>query len=56
MLAVVGETDQEARGDVERMAGVLANSRVTIIPETNHVTALTHPMLLEAITRFLSSH
>lgn len=56
VLAVVGETDQEARGDVERMAGVLANSRVTIIPETNHVTALTHPMLLEAITRFLSSH
>jgi len=56
VLAVVGETDQEARGDVERMGGVLANSRVAIIPEANHVTALTHPMLLEAITGFLSSH
>lgn len=55
VLAVVRETDQEARGDVERMVGVLANLEVAIVPEADHLTALAHPMLLQAITRFLGS-
>jgi pimeloyl-ACP methyl ester carboxylesterase len=55
-IAVVGSDDLMARDAVERMAGVMANLEVTLIPDANHLTALTHPLLLQTMLGFLRSH
>lgn len=56
MLAVVGEADDWARADVERMAGVLTRLEVTIVPGANHLSATADPLFLRSIMRFLDSH
>lgn len=55
MLAVVGEADEFARADVERMAGVLTRLEVTIVPGANHLSVPAHPLFRHAVMRFLDS-
>jgi pimeloyl-ACP methyl ester carboxylesterase len=54
-LAVVGELDW-ARPDAEQMVAVASNSTIEIIPGATHVGAVTHPLFLEAVVRFLAAH
>jgi pimeloyl-ACP methyl ester carboxylesterase len=56
VLAVVGETDRDARAGVERLAGVMPTVEVSIVPGADHVSAIGHPLLLQAIAQFLDSH
>lgn len=55
VLAVVGELDW-ARPDAEQMVAVASNSTIEIIPGATHVGAVTHPLFLEAVVRFLAAH
>jgi len=55
VLAIVGELDW-ARPDAEQMVRVLADSQIEIIPGATHVSAVTHPLFLEAMVRFLAAH
>ena len=52
-IALVGADDVMVREDVDRMAGVMANLEVTRIPDANHISALSHPLLLQTIVDFL---
>jgi len=52
---IVGELDW-ARPDAEHMVGVLSHSQIEIIPGATHVSAMTHPLFLEATVRFLAAH
>jgi pimeloyl-ACP methyl ester carboxylesterase len=54
VLAIAGESDP-ARGDVERMAAVMANLEVAIVPGATHLTTVGHPLFLQALMRFLRS-
>jgi pimeloyl-ACP methyl ester carboxylesterase len=54
VLALVGESDS-ARPDVERMAGIMANLDVVIVPEATHFTAVGHPLFLQQVLQFLGS-
>lgn len=56
MLAVVGEGDEWARAEVERMAGLLTRLQVTIVPGANHLSTTAHPLFVRSIMRFLDSH
>lgn len=56
VLAVVGESDDGARADVERSARLLPAVEVMIVPGANHLSAPSHPLFLHAIRRFLDSH
>lgn len=55
VLAIVGELDW-AKPDAEQMVGVLAGSQIEFIPGATHVSAVTHPLFLEALVRFLAAH
>jgi pimeloyl-ACP methyl ester carboxylesterase len=56
VLAVVGAEDQPARGDVERLAGLLGSAEVSIVPDANHVTLVGDPRLAQAMLRFFRAH
>ena len=52
-IAIVGADDVMVREDVDRMAAVMARLEMTRITDANHITALSHPLLLETILEFL---
>lgn len=54
-IAIVGADDLMVREDVDRMASVMARLEMTRIPDANHITALSHPLLLETILGFLQA-
>lgn len=56
VLAVVGEGDEWARAEVERMAGVMKRLEVTVVPGANHLSTTVHPLFLSSIVRFLGAH
>jgi pimeloyl-ACP methyl ester carboxylesterase len=56
VLAVVGAADSLAANDVARMARVMGNLEITIIPDADHLSALTDPRLARAVAAFLRSH
>jgi pimeloyl-ACP methyl ester carboxylesterase len=53
LLYVVGELDP-LKADVERASGVVSSPQSVIIPGVDHLTAIAHPMLLEAIQTFIA--
>lgn len=54
ILAIVGELDW-ARPDAEAMVEIASNAEIEVIPAATHLNALSHPLLLDAIVRFLAS-
>lgn len=55
VLGVTGELDPE-RNNVERLAEVFADFRLTIIPEADHMSVLADPLFYTTITSFISEH
>lgn len=55
ILAIVGELDW-ARPDAENMVEIASNAQIEVIPAATHLTALNHPLFLDAIVRFLERH
>lgn len=54
--AVVGENDVGARANVDALARLVPQLTVTIIPGTDHRTAIHHPLLAAAIRDFARAH
>jgi pimeloyl-ACP methyl ester carboxylesterase len=54
--AVVGETDEGARGAVERLRRVRPEVTVTLIPGADHRQAMSDPALASAIRAFARGH
>jgi pimeloyl-ACP methyl ester carboxylesterase len=54
-LAVVGELDP-LRASVEKLAGIMGNLNVVVIPGANHMFAVRRPEFLEALETFLAAH
>jgi pimeloyl-ACP methyl ester carboxylesterase len=55
ILLIVGELDW-ARPDAEHMVDITSNAELEVLPGATHVTALTHPLLLDVIVPFLARH
>ena len=54
-LALVGAEDPR-RDDAERLVSTMPNTRLSMIPGANHVTALRNPEFLERVRAFLAAH
>ena len=55
VLGVTGELDSE-RSNVEQLAEVFADFRLTIIPGADHMSALSDPLFYTTITSFIAEH
>jgi pimeloyl-ACP methyl ester carboxylesterase len=55
VLGVTGELDPE-RNNVEQLAEVFADFRLTIIPGADHMNALADPLFYKSITAFIAEH
>lgn len=55
LVYVVGELDP-LKADVERAMGVASNARSIVLPASDHMSAVAHPMLLESIQSFLAEN
>ena len=55
VLGVTGELDPE-RNNVEQLAEVFSNFRLTIIPGADHMSALADPLFYTTITSFIAEH
>lgn len=55
VLGISGEADPE-RGNVESLVDVFPDFRLTIIGETDHMSALSDPMFYESVQNFLTGH
>jgi pimeloyl-ACP methyl ester carboxylesterase len=54
-LAVVGELDP-LRPSVDKLAGMMGNLKVVVVPGANHMFAVRRPEFLEALQTFLAAH
>ena len=54
-LAVVGELDP-LRASVDRLASIMGNLKVVVVPGANHMFAVRRPEFLEALKTFLAAH
>ena len=55
VLALIGEKDPLKTG-VDRMAGVMPNLRIVVIPGATHMTAASNPQFLNTLKAFLAEH
>ncbi len=55
VLAVVGELDP-LRPSVDKLASIMPNVRVAVVPGANHMFAARRPEFLQALKDFLASH
>jgi pimeloyl-ACP methyl ester carboxylesterase len=55
VLAIVGELDP-LRPSVDKLASMLADARVVVVPGANHMFAAGRPEFLDALKAFLASH
>ena len=55
-LVLVGERDAHATVEVQALAAVTPNLRVIEIPGADHLTAVSHPLFLSTLERFLAEH
>jgi pimeloyl-ACP methyl ester carboxylesterase len=54
-LAVVGELDP-LRTSVDKLASIMGNLKVVVVPGANHMFAVRRPEFLEAVKTFLAAH
>jgi pimeloyl-ACP methyl ester carboxylesterase len=54
-LAVVGELDP-LRTSVDKLASIMGNLKVVVVPGANHIFAVRRPEFLEAVKTFLAAH
>jgi pimeloyl-ACP methyl ester carboxylesterase len=54
-LAIVGELDP-LRASVDKLASIMGNLKVAVVPGANHMFAVRRPEFLEALKAFLSAH
>ncbi len=55
VLAIVGELDP-LRPSVDKLAGIMRNLRVVVVPAANHMFAVQRPEFLDALKTFLAAH
>jgi pimeloyl-ACP methyl ester carboxylesterase len=54
-LALIGELDPLKKG-VDALQGNMANLKVVVIPDADHMTAVTNPEFLKGLREFLAQH
>jgi pimeloyl-ACP methyl ester carboxylesterase len=54
-LSIIGEKDPLKKG-VDAMEGVMSNLEIVVIEGANHVTAVSSPIFLDSLLRFLEKH
>lgn len=54
-LALIGEKDPLKAG-VDKLDGVMANLKIVVIPEADHMTAMSNPVFLSSLKSFLAKH
>ena len=55
MLVLVGDKDP-IKDDVDLFEGVLSNAKIVVIPGASHGTAMSSPVFISSVKRFLAAH